>query len=109
MVSIDINKAFLQIFADFEQSHYQVLDVKGLGLEHQFYRLVRLPFGLSIAPKVLKVVLTDILTKAGVANEVVDYVDDLFRKKRYVEAVREVLSKSGFTCKETQSLEEGPC
>jgi transposase InsO family protein len=105
-VSVDINKAFLQIFADFTQSFYQCLDVDGLGLKHQFYRLVRLPFGLSIAPKVLKIVISIILERAGVTQEVIDYVDDLFMREQTEPVVREFLKQYGFTCKPAQRLLE---
>ena len=107
MISIDINKAFLQIFADFLQSFYQCLDVRGLGLAHEFYRLVRLPFGVSISPKVLKVAITIILVRAGVERDVIDYVDDLFMRKEFEPIVREALLKVGFTCKPAQPLEGG--
>ena len=56
------------------QCHDQLLSVRDFGFPHSYYRFDRLPFGLSIAPKMLKVVIDEMLAKAKLTKGIV-YVD----------------------------------
>ena len=53
----------------------QLLSVRDIGFPLSYYHFASFPFGLSIAPKMLKVVIDEMLAKANLTKGIV-YVDD---------------------------------
>ena len=102
MCLIDIKKAYLQIFVAQEQTWYQCLRFP---TEHDFYRLTRLGFGLSISPKVLRVVLSEILPSDSYPS-IDTYIDDNFLPVADAETVRIRLREHGFDTKEPEPVNQ---
>jgi transposase InsO family protein len=100
MCMLDIRKAYMQVRIRKDLYKYQ-----GVILENgQHYMMTRLPFGLNIAPKVLRTILSKIIP-----NDIVDhkqyYVDDLFIPRSKVEIVQQILAKNSFSVKPPEPIE----
>ena len=102
MCLIDIKKAYLQIHVDPEQTWFQCLRFP---TETDVYRLTRLGFGLSISPKVLRVVLSEILPSESFPT-IDTYIDDNFLPVADATAVRQRLREHGFETKEPEPVNE---
>lgn len=63
-------------------------------MDNQAFRFTRLGFGMLIVLKVLAVVVETLLMKAGLWDNVVVYVDDIFDD---VVRLRDVLAKNWFS------------
>ena len=100
MCLIDIKKAYLQIFVDENQSYYQCIRFPS---KDNVYRLTRLGFGISIAPKVLRVILSQILPEEIFPN-IDTYIDDNFIPLTDVYRVRSILREHGFETKEPEPV-----
>jgi transposase InsO family protein len=100
MCLIDIKKAYLQISIDKEQTWFQCFRYPS---HDDVYRLKRLGFGLSISPKVLRVVLSEILP-ADTFPSIDTYIDDNFLPVSDITQVRERLREHGFETKEPEPV-----
>ena len=88
---VDCRKAYLSIELSktFQQFCY-------FSFKSRAYRLQRLPFGLSSAPKILAAVLRKVLQGFLVKNQVYVYRDDLLMRDEQVNEVQSVLAANGF-------------
>ena len=102
LMALDIKKAYLGVFLNDEQQYYQGLELRND--KQRFYRMVRMGFGLNIAPKVLREIIQFILVNCGLASHVTCYVDDLFTHEIYVERLRKAMAKYGFDMKDPVSV-----
>ncbi|KAF4647258.1 hypothetical protein FOL47_004843, partial [Perkinsus chesapeaki] len=66
------------------------------------FRMLRLPFGLSISPKCLEVCLDRILR--SVRSKLDKYLDDIVLPQELLQYVRDILSSNGFPTKEPEPL-----
>ena len=70
---VDLRKAYLQIHVDSDLWPYQVVYFKGTK-----YCLTRLGFGLCVAPKVMTLILKNVLSREDdVRNGTDSYIDDI--------------------------------
>ena len=104
---IDIKEAFTQILVADEIQTYQCVQVPWM--DNRCFKFTRLGFGMSIAPKVLSVVLYDVLKKAQLFNQVYIYVDDMVVHCDYVDQVRAALAEKGFPTKTPEPLGSAKC
>ena len=100
MCLIDIKKAYLQIFVHPDQTWFQCLRYPS---EADVFRLTRLGFGLSISPKVLRVVLSEILPSDAFPS-IDTYIDDNFLPVEDASLVRDKLREHGFETKEPEPV-----
>ena len=102
---VDVSKAYMRIRVNPKQTYYQcfILPWK----KHKYYRLTRLGFGVSIAVKVLRVILNYILEEEGIDRGIISpYVDDMICPKKDIERLRGALVKNGFDIKEPEDLDK---
>ncbi|KAF4722770.1 hypothetical protein FOZ63_025105 [Perkinsus olseni] len=97
---LDLRKAFLQIHLLDHQSYYIGLRLRWK--DPSSYRMVRLPFGLAISPKVLEVVLDRVLSPF--AGQLDKYLDDIILPASLVDSVRRTLLSNGFPTKPPEPL-----
>lgn len=99
---IDIKKAYLQVKVDEELQPY--LCIRLPYKENEYWVMVSMPFGLSIAPKCLTEILKFCLREEGLQDRVQFYVDDGIVGEEFFQAVKKCLMKNGFTIKEPERL-----
>lgn len=100
---VDISQAFMRQWVTEGESWFQCVNVTGLGFEHDFYRMVRLPFGKSIAPKALHTAL-DMVYSMFHLTDLVRYFDDQFCNDKDVPEVVEGCEELGYICKKAELL-----
>ena len=99
---VDLRKAYLQIHVDRDLWPYQVVYFKGTK-----YCLTRLGFGLCVAPKVMTLILKNVLSREDdVRNGTDSYIDDIFVNLKAVscEKVANVLRTNGLESKPSEKL-----
>ena len=102
---VDLKKAYLQIHLDERLWPYQTVEIRG-----QRYCLVRLGFGLSLAPLVMKAVVRSVLAQdPQIERAVLSYVDDLLVDEDVASAERVVnhFARYGLTCKAPERVSDG--
>jgi hypothetical protein len=105
----DISKAYLRIFMVDENSRFQgIIRVSPNG-EHSYFKLTRLGFGISIAPKVLRCVLKFILNEHSLSDCCDFFVDDLKIEQDRESEVTNALQENGFPTKPSEVFDEAKC
>ena len=95
---MDIRKAYLQV-----RIHPSLLAYQAVSWQGKVYVMERMGFGLSIAPKVMDVIVKFVTSSyPGVYN----YVDDLLVPTDVAEEVKEELTSYGLPTKPAEPLEE---
>lgn len=101
---VDLKDAYLQLHVKQELQEFQVVCING-----QYYRLTRVGFGLSSAPKIMSAIVKHILmTDPEIANATDHYVDDIVVDVDQVSVRRviEHLHKFGLVTKPPETLSE---
>ena len=102
---VDLKRAYLQIRADQRLWPFQTVIVDG-----RRYALVRVGFGLNVAPIMMKKVVQTVLSQdAEVERATIPYVDDLCVNEDIVSADRVVehFSRYGLECKPPERVQCG--
>jgi transposase InsO family protein len=99
---VDISKAYMRIYMNEEQSYYQCVRYPD---KFSTFRLTRLGFGISIAPKVLRTLLETILPPETFPT-MDTYVDDNFLPMEDVDSLRAALRENGLECKDPERVSE---
>ena len=102
---LDLKTAYMQIHVDRSLWPFQTVIFRG-----RRFCLTRLGFGLSIAPAVMKAVLSAVLSKDSVIKEGTSpFVDDIFVNEDVVKAaiVRDHLRNHGLICKPAERVSDG--
>ena len=100
---VDLKNAYLQLHVKCQLEDYQVVRVDG-----KYYRLTRLGFGLTSAPRIMSAVVRRILSlDPRIAAATDHYIDDIVFDKDIVSVVEVVehLRKYGLETKPPESLE----
>lgn len=99
---VDLKNAYLQLRVRRDLQEYQIVCIKG-----QYYRLTRLGFGLSSAPKIMTAIVRYILNSNPEISKATDhYVDDIVVDTELVDIgkVVELLSQYGLITKSPETL-----
>ena len=102
---LDLRKAYLQVRVHRSLWPYQTVVFRG-----QRYCLTRLGFGLSIAPMVMKTVVSEVLKQDDIIKEATSpYVDDILVNEDLVasDVVVNHLRQFGLECNPAQHVEKG--
>ncbi|KAK8406345.1 hypothetical protein O3P69_007208 [Scylla paramamosain] len=102
---LDLRKAYLQVRVHRPLLPYQTVFFRG-----QRYCLTRLGFGISIAPMVMKAVVSEVLKQDNVIKEAASpYVNNIFLNEDFVTSgvVVNHLRQFGLECNPTQRVEKG--
>ncbi|KAF4704861.1 hypothetical protein FOZ63_027328, partial [Perkinsus olseni] len=97
---VDLKKAFLQIHICPQQTYWLGLRLRWKHPEG--FRMLRLPFGLSISPKCLEVCLDRVLQPFR--DRLDKYLDDIVLPRELLTHVRDLLASNGFPTKEPEPL-----
>ena len=99
---LDIKKAYLQVWIE----PFCARQV-GLVLDGTYWCLYRLPFGISIAPKLLRAILRYILQENSLDDSGIDFfVDDLKVPNELLSNVKKILETNGFPTKAPEPAEQ---
>ena len=102
---LDLKRAYLQVRVQMTLWPFQTVKIG-----RQRYCLTRLWFGLNVAPLIMKVLVSAVLSWVeAVGHTASAYIDDIYVNEDVmpVTCVREHLARFGHECKDLEQLEDG--